>query len=70
MEGCSAMTGTTLASEGTAQITIPWWSWFVLVAALLGSYLMLQENGVLLAQWETLHELFHDGRHGLGFPCH
>jgi cobalt transporter subunit CbtB len=51
-------------------IRVPWWSWLVVTLALLGSYLMLQENGFLLTQWETLHELFHDGRHALGFPCH
>jgi cobalt transporter subunit CbtB len=64
------MTATQTAPAGPAPIAIPWWSWTVLVAALLGSYLMLQENGLLLSQWETLHELFHDGRHALGFPCH
>jgi len=42
----------------------------VVIVALLGSFLMLQENGWLLSQWETLHEFFHDGRHALGFPCH
>ena len=35
-----------------------------------GSYVMLQENGLLLNSWEPVHELFHDGRHALGFPCH
>ena len=57
------MTAITHPTTGTSPISIP-------VAALLGSYLMLQENGLLLAQWETLHEFFHDGRHSLGFPCH
>ena len=42
----------------------------VVIVALLGSFLMLQENGWLLSQSETLHEFFHDGRHALGFPCH
>ena len=64
------MTGTTHAPSGTAPIAIPWWSWLVLATALLGSFLMLQENGILSNQWETLHEFFHDGRHALGFPCH
>jgi len=64
------MTGTVHAPTGATPISIPWWSWFVLAVALLGSYLMLQENGILLSQWETLHEYFHDGRHALGFPCH
>ena len=57
-------------SPDTTPIDIPWWSWMVVIGALLGSFLMLQENGWLLSQWETLHEFFHDGRHALGFPCH
>ncbi len=64
------MTAITHPTTGTSPISIPWWTWFVLVAAMLGSYLMLQENGLLLAEWETVHEFFHDGRHSLGFPCH
>jgi cobalt transporter subunit CbtB len=51
-------------------VQIPWWTWLVLSGALFGAFLMLQENGLLLQQWETLHEFFHDGRHALGFPCH
>jgi len=57
-------------SPDATTIDIPWWSWMVVIGALLGSFLMLQENGWLLSQWETLHEFFHDGRHALGFPCH
>ena len=64
------MTASTHAPTAVAPIRIPLWSWVVLAVALLGSYLMLQENGLVLSQWETLHELFHDGRHSLGFPCH
>ena len=52
------------------EIKVPLWSWAVLGLALMGSFLMLNENGWLLSQWETLHEFFHDGRHALGFPCH
>jgi cobalt transporter subunit CbtB len=52
------------------SIPVPRWTFAVLAAALFASYLMLQENGALLSQWETLHELFHDGRHALGMPCH
>ena len=59
-----------VTDTGLQPIQIPWWSWLVLGIALFGSYLMLQENGVLINQWETLHEFFHDGRHALGFPCH
>ena len=57
-------------SVDATAIEIPLWSWAVLALALFGSYLILQENGLLLSQWEALHEVFHDGRHALGFPCH
>jgi cobalt transporter subunit CbtB len=51
-------------------IAVPAWSWVLFVASLFASYLMLQENGLLLNSWESVHEFFHDGRHALGFPCH
>lgn len=52
-------------------IKVPTLAWQVAAVALLGVYFMLQENGAVLAgNWETLHEFFHDGRHGLGVPCH
>jgi cobalt transporter subunit CbtB len=70
MESRKTMAVETATATAVQPIEIPWWSWLVLVAALLGSYLMLQENGLLLSQWERLHEFFHDGRHALGFPCH
>jgi hypothetical protein len=60
----------THAPPGTTPIVLPPWSWLVVAAALLCSYLVLQENGLLLEQWRTLHEFFHDGRHALGVPCH
>lgn len=56
--------------ETTASIDIPMWAWMVLAAALLGTFVMLQDNGAVLSQWKTVHELFHDSRHALGFPCH
>ncbi|HEX8804015.1 MAG TPA: CbtB-domain containing protein [Acidimicrobiales bacterium] len=42
----------------------------VVAIALFGAYVMLQDNGLVLSNWTTVHELFHDGRHALGFPCH
>lgn len=52
-------------------IRIPRLAWLAAMAATIGLYLVFNENGVVLAQgWETLHELFHDGRHLLGAPCH
>ncbi len=54
-----------------APIRVPAVAWMAVIVGLAAVYLMLQENGALLASsWETLHELFHDGRHALGVPCH
>ena len=52
-------------------IRIPRLAWLAATAATIGLYLVLNENGAVLIQsWETLHELFHDGRHLFGAPCH
>ncbi len=52
-------------------IRVPLIGWLVAGVGLLAVYVVLQENGALLAgSWETIHELFHDGRHALGVPCH
>ena len=59
-----------LPTQDVAAIEIPRWSWMVLVFALLGSYLMLQENGLLTSHWMAVHEFFHDSCHALGMPCH
>jgi hypothetical protein len=53
------------------NIPVPWWAVLVTLVGLGLAFLVLQENGVLLAsQAELLHEFFHDGRHALGVPCH
>jgi cobalt transporter subunit CbtB len=52
------------------RIHVPAWAAILAVVSLFGAYLVLQENGWLVSSWMTLHELFHDGRHALGFPCH
>ena len=53
------------------SIPVPWWAVVVALAGLGLAFLVLQENGALLAaQAELLHEFFHDGRHALGVPCH
>ena len=40
------------------------WPWSVLAVALLAVISVVAGSG------GTLHELAHDGRHLLGFPCH
>ena len=61
----------TAPTSATQPTVVPLAAWLAVAVALFTTYLILQENGALLANsWETLHELFHDGRHALGVPCH
>lgn len=65
------MVAVTRAHAPVAPVRVPALAWMAAIAGLAAVYLILQENGALLANsWETLHELFHDGRHALGVPCH
>jgi hypothetical protein len=53
------------------RIPVPAWTWLVLALALVAVYALTLENGATLRAGATvLHELFHDGRHFLGVPCH
>jgi cobalt transporter subunit CbtB len=52
------------------HIAVPAWAFALVAVGLLVSYLVLQENGLVLSNWMIVHELAHDGRHALGFPCH
>lgn len=65
----AAVTTSTPAPLGV-RIDVPAWAWFALAFAMFASYIVLQENGLIMSNWMTVHELFHDGRHALGFPCH
>jgi hypothetical protein len=42
--------------------------WMLLLAAIV--FLISFEQGQLTGGVPLLHELFHDARHLLGFPCH
>lgn len=54
-----------------SRVVVPVWAWFVVALAVAAVYALALENGaVLSAGADTLHELFHDGRHFLGVPCH
>lgn len=65
------MAAIALPSPTTAPIRVPAAAWAAVAVGFVVIYLTLQENGALLAtSWESLHELFHDGRHALGVPCH
>lgn len=57
-----------------AGAVLPQWVWPVLVFALALLYAVTFDSGLVSARVATsslyLHELFHDGRHLLGVPCH
>ncbi len=63
-------TATTATPARPGAVHVPVLVWPALVLALFTLFLVTQESGALLEGWETLHELFHDGRHLLGVPCH
>ena len=45
--------------------------WLAMLLAVVVLYAVTMENGAVLADGgRYLHELFHDGRHVLGVPCH
>jgi translation initiation factor 6 (eIF-6) len=70
----TAMAAVTTPDQVSGQvgerIDVPPLTLLLLGIVLFGAYVMLQENGLLLNNWTTVHEFFHDGRHALGFPCH
>ena len=63
----------TAAARNTA-VTLPTWAWLAMALALGLLYAVTFDNGFLSSQVTSsgmfLHELFHDGRHLLGVPCH
>ena len=62
---------TTAATATPEAIAVPAWAWLIVAMALATVYALTMENGATLQAGATvLHELFHDGRHFLGVPCH
>lgn len=54
-----------------APVAVPTWAWALALLALAVVYLLLQDNGAVLARYaEVVHEFTHDGRHAFGVPCH
>jgi hypothetical protein len=64
------------APTAVPQVTIPIprWGWALLLAAVAVLYLVTFEGGAVShavgQAGGFFHELFHDGRHLLGVPCH
>ena len=63
------MTAVSMPQTGE-HVHVPAWALALVAVALLASYVVLQENGLVMSNWMAVHEFFHDGRHALGFPCH
>jgi len=65
---------TITAATRTTAVNIPTWAWMALALALATLYAVTFDNGFLSSQVSSsgmfIHELFHDGRHLLGVPCH
>ncbi|HEX8769672.1 MAG TPA: hypothetical protein VF711_02760 [Acidimicrobiales bacterium] len=62
---------TNAPQQAAEHIRVPVWAWLVVVLAMFAIYALTLENGATLkAAATTVHELFHDGRHFLGVPCH
>ena len=65
---------TITAAARTTAVKIPTWVWMAMALALATLYTVTFDNGLLSSQVSSsgmfIHELFHDGRHLLGVPCH
>lgn len=58
------------AQPGTA---LPIWAWLAAAVGVLLLWTVMMEAGAATAVGQSgplLHELFHDGRHLIGVPCH
>ena len=68
------MSTTTARTIEQVAVPIPGWALPAFVVAVLLFGLVTMEGGIVshaLGQTGSfLHELFHDGRHLLGVPCH
>ena len=62
------------AHSGTAVPALPIWAWLAAAVATALFWTVMMEAGAVAAavgqSGPFLHELFHDGRHLIGVPCH
>jgi cobalt transporter subunit CbtB len=65
---------TTVATPTITPIPIaqllPWAAFALLIGALLAYFVGVEGGVSSLVNGPFMHELTHDGRHLLGFPCH
>jgi hypothetical protein len=65
---------TLTAAARTTAGPLPIWAWMATAMSLATLYAVTFDNGLLSSAVSSsgmfLHELFHDGRHLLGVPCH
>jgi len=68
------MAAITVAPQESTSTPLPTWAFAVLAGAVLLLWLVTFEAGpvseALGQAGSFLHELFHDGRHLIGVPCH
>lgn len=58
-------------STPSVTVPVPAWAWALAAVTAFALYLLVQDNGAVLAQYAAyVHEFTHDGRHALGVPCH
>jgi hypothetical protein len=64
----------TVATGHRSGMTLPVWGWLLAAAAVMVFWTVMMEAGAVSAAMGQsgpfLHELFHDGRHLIGVPCH
>ncbi len=49
---------------------LPWAIWFGLLSLVAIYFVGAEQGAASLVEGAYIHELVHDGRHLLGFPCH
>jgi hypothetical protein len=58
----------------TSAVNVPLWAWMAVALAVGLLYAVTFDTGAISSHIASssmyLHELFHDGRHLLGVPCH
>ena len=61
--------GAPIPTVPVAQLA-PWALFFGLLATMVLFFVSTDQGAVSVLSGTALHELVHDGRHLLGFPCH